>query len=81
VLNEPETSLHPDLLAPLAQLVVTAATRSQLIVVTHSRPLIITMQKLGDSSLNTVELTKQSGQTLVVGQEPLDAPPWHWPRR
>jgi predicted ATPase len=86
VLNEPETSLHPDLLAPLAQLIVTAATHSQMIVVTHSRPLITTMQKFAgsnrpDTSLNTVELTKQYGQTLVVGQEPLDAPLWHWPKR
>jgi predicted ATPase len=86
VLNEPETSLHPDLLAPLAQLIVTAAERSQMIVVSHSRPLITTLQRLADSgspgmSVNTIELAKQSGQTLVVGQEPLDAPLWHWPKR
>jgi predicted ATPase len=86
VLNEPETSLHPDLLAPLAQLIVTAAVRSQMIVVTHSRPLITAMQQLADTanpdiSLTTIELAKQSGQTLVVGQEPLDAPAWQWPRR
>ena len=86
VLNEPETSLHPDLLGPLAQLIVTAAERSQLIVVSHSRPLITTMQKFADSghpdmSVNTIELAKQSGQTLVAGQEPLDAPLWHWPTR
>jgi predicted ATPase len=86
VLNEPETSLHPDLLAPLAQLIVTAAARSQLIVVSHSRPLITAMRKLAgsgrpDISVNTIELAKQSGQTLVVGQEPLDEPAWHWPQR
>jgi predicted ATPase len=86
VLNEPETSLHPDLLAPLGQLIVTAAARSQLIVVSHSRPLITTMQRLAGSgqpglSVNRIELTKQSGQTLVVGQEPLDEPSWHWPQR
>jgi hypothetical protein len=46
VLNEPETSLHPDLLAPLAQLIITSAERSQLIVVSHSQPLITTMEKL-----------------------------------
>jgi predicted ATPase len=80
VLNEPETSLHPDLLAPLAQLIVTGAARSQLIVVSHSRPLIGMMEKLG-GPVNTIELAKHSGQTLVVGQEPLDAPLWHWPKR
>jgi predicted ATPase len=83
VLNEPETSLHPDLLTPLAQLIVTAAARSQLIVVSHSRPLITTMRELAGSGpvVNTIELAKHSGQTLVVGQEPLDAPAWQWPKR
>jgi predicted ATPase len=86
VLNEPETSLHPDLLAPLAQLIVTAAARSQMIVVSHSLPLITSMQRLAgsglpDVSVNTIELAKVSGQTLVAGQEPLDEPAWHWPRR
>lgn len=39
VLNEPETSLHPDLVAPLGRLIANASQRSQLIVVTHSTPL------------------------------------------
>jgi predicted ATPase len=39
ILNEPETSLHQDLLAPLARLVAGAASRSQIFVVTHARPL------------------------------------------
>ena len=40
VLNEPETSLHPELLAPLARLIRSAAERSQVMVVSHSRALI-----------------------------------------
>ena len=36
VLNEPETSLHPDLLPPLARLIRAAAERSQVMVVSHS---------------------------------------------
>ena len=36
VLNEPETSLHPDLLPALARLIVRAAERSQVWVVSHS---------------------------------------------
>ncbi len=40
VLNEPETSLHGQLLAPLGQLITAAATRSQVIAVSHSQPLI-----------------------------------------
>src|SRR5881398_3067509 len=40
VLNEPETSLHPDLLPPLARLIAQAAERSQIIVVTHAAQLL-----------------------------------------
>lgn len=38
-LNEPETSLHPDLLPVLAQVIVKAAERTQIWVVTHSQKL------------------------------------------
>lgn len=44
VLNEPETSLHPDLLPALANLVVTAAKETQVIVVTHARPFLAALQ-------------------------------------
>jgi predicted ATPase len=40
VLNEPETSLHPDLLPPLARLIRAAAERSQVMVVSHSGHLV-----------------------------------------
>jgi predicted ATPase len=40
VLNEPETSLHPDLLPPLARLVRRAAERTQVMVVSHSATLV-----------------------------------------
>ncbi len=35
VLNEPETSLHPDLLAPLARLIGEAGATTQIVVVSH----------------------------------------------
>lgn len=38
-LNEPETSLHPELLPALARAIAKAAERSQIWVVTHSREL------------------------------------------
>jgi len=38
-LNEPETSLHQDLLDPLARLIVQASERTQLWLVTHSEAL------------------------------------------
>ncbi len=37
VLNEPETSLHPDLIGPLAMLVRAAAATTQTVVVTQAR--------------------------------------------
>ncbi len=38
VLNEPETSLHPDLLPALARLIRAAANQTQIIVVSHAPP-------------------------------------------
>ncbi|RZT27407.1 putative ATPase [Kribbella sp. VKM Ac-2569] len=80
VLNEPETSLHPDLLPALANLVVTAAKETQVIVVTHSRPFIASMEALSPD-LQTIELVKEKGSTTITGQGPLDEPPWKWPSR
>jgi predicted ATPase len=40
VLNELETSLHPDLLPALARLIARAAESTQVVVVTHAPPLI-----------------------------------------
>jgi predicted ATPase len=76
VLNEPETSLHPDLLPPLARLIAAAAQRSQVIVVTHARTLVNTLEGEPDSAL--VALEKQLGETLAPGFEP---PAWAWPKR
>jgi predicted ATPase len=80
VLNEPETSLHPDLLPALANLVVTAAKETQVIVVTHSRPFIAALEALSPD-LHTLELVKEKGATTITGQGPLDEPPWKWPAR
>ncbi|TWD82746.1 putative ATPase [Kribbella amoyensis] len=80
VLNEPETSLHPDLLPALANLVVTAATDTQVIVVTHSRPFLAALQ-VGAEDLHPIELVKEFGQTAIEGQGLLDQPPWKWPTR
>jgi len=80
VLNEPETSLHPDLLPALANLVITASKEAQVIVVTHSRPFVASLQALTDE-LHTIELVKDHGATTIAGQGPLDEPPWKWPSR
>jgi predicted ATPase len=80
VLNEPETSLHPDLLPALANLVVTAAEDAQVIVVTHSRPFVASLEAFADD-LHTIELVKDRGATTIAGQRPLDEPPWKWASR
>lgn len=76
VLNEPETSLHPDLLPPLAHLVATAATRSQVVVVTHSTTLVSALTKA-----TVLTLVKDASTTKLEGQGLLDQPSWHWPER
>lgn len=77
VLNEPETSLHPDLLPALARLIGRAAAHTQLWVVSHASRLIAALQEI--PQCQAIVLEKQLGQTLVVDQGEFDAPPWHWP--
>lgn len=84
VLNEPESSLHPDLLPALAGLIARASESSQLIVVTHSAALVAHLERRQTElhgHVNTIALTKADGQTAIVGQGMLDQPPWHWPAR
>ena len=84
VLNEPETSLHWQLLAPLAQLIITAAARSQIIAVSHSQTLLNALHRATEESetaASTVELVKDFGETHVRGQAQLDEPAWRWPKR
>ena len=84
MLNEPETSLHPQLLVPLAQLITAAAARSQIIAVSHSQILINALHRAMEEAgtpASTIELTKDFGETRVAGREPLDGPAWRWPKR
>ncbi len=75
VLNEPETSLHPDLIAPLGRLIANASQRSQLIVVTHSTQLAGLLRGAGCA---VHELVKESGETVVRNLSPQA---WAWPSR
>ncbi|XLY89232.1 AAA family ATPase [Ectopseudomonas mendocina] len=77
VLNEPETSLHPDLLPALGRLIIAASKQTQVWVVSHASRLIATLKE--SPECNTLELDKQLGQTCIRGQGMLDEPPWHWP--
>ncbi|MCU1282656.1 MAG: hypothetical protein JWM53_6202 [bacterium] len=64
VLNEPETSLHSDLFAPLGELILDAATRSQLLVTTHAEPLVARLSKAREVKL--VELKRDAAETLIA---------------
>ena len=85
VLNEPETSLHPDLVAPLARLIAGAATHTQVVVVTHSRPLVDALAEAGRATLQDglreITLAKDLGETRIEGQGLLTTPSWHWGSR
>jgi predicted ATPase len=78
VLNEPETSLHPDLLPALGRLVARTAERSQVIVVSHALALVDALQQLPEC--HSIALEKKFGQTVLAGddREPVG---WHWPAR
>jgi predicted ATPase len=79
VLNEPETSLHPDLLPALGRLIANAAQASQVLVVTHAAKLIATLQE--QVECNSVVLEKEFGQTKIVDADKLDLPAWRWATR
>jgi predicted ATPase len=79
VLNEPETSLHADLLPALARLIARAAARTQVLVVTHDNRLATSLATQPDAVL--IELEKQLGETRVVGAQALDHPVWSWGSR
>jgi len=79
VLNEPETSLHPDLLPALGRLIAGAAQRSQVLVVSHARRLIAALEE--QPGCHSLMLEKELGETAVAGIAPLELPAWQWPAR
>lgn len=76
ILNEPETSLHPDLLPSLARLIVQASRQCQIIVVSHAAALVSALDAEADS--RQIVLEKTLGETSV--QDDM-APNWTWPSR
>lgn len=81
VLNEPEASLHPDLLPALAALIDRACEGSQIVVVTHAAPLVDALRECAAGDVAVLRLVKEDGRTVVEGQGTLDEPPWHWLER
>lgn len=76
ILNEPETSLHPDLLPPLARLIEQASKRSQVVMVSHAAALVSALN--ADADCRQIVLEKQLGETIVRNGTP---PDWTWPSR
>ena len=76
ILNEPETSLHPDLLPSLARLIVQASRQCQIIVVSHAAALVSALDAEADS--RQIVLEKTLGETAVQDNMP---PNWTWPSR
>ncbi|MCJ2115839.1 AAA family ATPase [Methylobacterium sp. J-001] len=64
-LNEPETSLHPDLMEPLARLIARAAQRTQVWLVTHSERLADGIATHGGARPRVV--VKREGETWIEG--------------
>jgi predicted ATPase len=69
-IEEPELGLHPDILPKLADLLVAAAERTQLIVTTHSDVLV---DGLTECPETVVICEKDAGQTIMkrLESEPL----------
>jgi predicted ATPase len=79
VLNEPETSLHPDLLPALARLIVTAAKQTQILVVSHAKGLIAELEAV--ETCTRLHLIKDFGETKIEGQTLFTRPKWQWINR
>ena len=74
VLNEPEQSLHPDLLRPLARQIVRAAGNAQVWVISHAPALIAAIED--KAGIVACTLTRDYGETRIAGQGLLDEPLW-----
>jgi predicted ATPase len=79
VLNEPETSLHPDLLPALARLILAAASQTQIIVVSHAQALIEALTVAPPCT--RLHLQKEFGETILEGATRFNKQKWNWPIR
>ena len=79
VLDEPEMSLHPDLLPAFARLIIHASKNTQVWVISHSARLVAALAEAPECQ--SIVLEKEFGETRIVGQGLLDRPAWEWPAR
>lgn len=64
-LNEPEASLHPDMLAPLAEMIAQAARTSQIWIVTHSEVLAAAVRER--CGVRPRRVIRENGATWIDG--------------
>lgn len=64
-LNEPEASLHPSLLPPLARLIAKAAQRTRIWIVTHSDVLADALRE--ETGKRARRVVKEGGATNIEG--------------
>jgi len=64
-LNEPEASLHPSLLPPLARLIAQGAQRTRIWIVTHSEALAAALHD--ETGKNPRRVIKENGATSIEG--------------
>ena len=64
VLNEPETSIHVDLLPSLAKLICAAAAHTQIVVTTHAKELADQIRRQVRAH-KIIELEKIDGATQL----------------
>ena len=67
VLNEPETSLNESVFPALADLVLQASEKSQIILISHSQSLCTALAER--CKVRVQELTMRHGDTRLLGQE------------
>ncbi len=79
VLNEPENSLHPDLIPALGRLLMMAAENSQVIVVSHNPILVDALES--DENCVSIRLQKDDGATVLQDGDLLSQFGWKWPTR
>jgi len=72
-IEEPELGLHPDVLGGLAELLIEASTRTQLIVTTHSDILVEAMTETPES---VVVCEKNDGKTEMHRLTQGEVEPW-----
>ena len=75
-LNEPETSLHPDLYQPLAGLIAEASATSQIWVTTHAQPLADAISS--SARVDPIKLELIEGETRIAGDPNSPRRPHQW---